>query len=188
MDWVGAVTAGAAGLAAALAGVNLYVSGRRELDKWTRETLVETFAVFLDASFKYSSACRGIFGHSLQMEERKQLQSAVLAAHDVENEALTRLRILAPPSVVEAAQTLMYAEYYLAEPGFLESTSADNSDTLIQPVYRGRAQFIEAARSALGLREITGTASFEKSAVWRNLRHTLNEAPKEDREDTDSSS
>ena len=36
---LGVATAGAAGLAAVLAGVNLYVSGRRELDKWTREAL-----------------------------------------------------------------------------------------------------------------------------------------------------
>jgi hypothetical protein len=186
MDWVGAVTAGAAGLAALLAGVNLYVSGRRELDKWTRETLIETFAVFLDASFKHASACRGMFGHSLQTEERNRLRSAVLAAHDVENEALTRLRLLAPPSVVVAAQTLMQAEYNLAEPCFLDSILIDNSDTLIQPVRRGRAQFIEAARSALGLREVTGTASFVENVVWRNLRHALNEAAKEDREDTNS--
>jgi hypothetical protein len=60
VNWVGAVTAGAASLAAVLAGVNLYVSGRRELNKWTRETLIEIFSLFLDASFKHASACRAI--------------------------------------------------------------------------------------------------------------------------------
>ena len=48
------MTGGAAGLAAVLAGVNLYVSGRRELHKWTREALVEALVIFLDTSFKQS--------------------------------------------------------------------------------------------------------------------------------------
>jgi hypothetical protein len=188
MNWVGAVTAGAAGLAAVLAGANLYISGRRELNKWTRETLVETIAVFLDASFKHTSACRAIFRHSPEIRERNRLRSAILAAHDVENEALTRLRLLASPSVVEAAQTLMDAEYDLAEPCFYNSIPVDNSDILVRPVNQGRAQFIEAARSALGLREVTGTGSFNTNVNWRNLRALLNEATKEDRKNTDSSS
>lgn len=189
MNWVGAVTAGAAGLAAVLAGVNLYVSGRREFDKWTRETLVETFAVFLDASFKHASACRAIFQLSPNMQERTRLRRAILAAHDVENETLTRLRLLAPPSVVEAAQRLLEAEYSLAQPCFLDSITIDTSDTLIRPVQQGRTQFIEAARSALGLREITGTGSFEKNVNWRKLRALLNEATQqEDRKDADSGS
>ena len=50
MNVVGAVTAGAARLAAILAGVNLYVSGRRKMNKWTRETLVGIFVAFLDAT------------------------------------------------------------------------------------------------------------------------------------------
>ena len=169
MNWVGAVTAGAAGLAAALAGVNLYISGRREFDKWTRETLVETFAVFLDASFKNTSACRAIFRLSPPLQERNRLRAAIIAAHDIENDALTRLRLLAPPSVVEAARTLLEAEYNLAEPCFSVPIPVDTSDILIQPVYHGRAQFIEAARLTLGLREVTGTGSFEKNVNWRDL-------------------
>ncbi len=129
-----------------------------------------------------------MFGHSLHTQERNRLRSAVLAAHDVENGALTRLRLLAPPSVVEAARALMEAEYNLAEPCFLDPIPIDNSDKLIRPVQRGRAHFIEAARSALGLREVSGTGSFEQYVSWRNLRHALNEAVKEDREDTDSGS
>jgi hypothetical protein len=54
---IGAIAAGAAGLAAVLAGVNLYVSGRRELNKWTRETLVELFVSFLETSFAHNH-CR----------------------------------------------------------------------------------------------------------------------------------
>jgi hypothetical protein len=180
MDWVGAVTAGAAGLAAVLAGANLYISGRRELDKWTRETLIETFAAFLDASFKHAGACGIIFRLSPEMQERNQLRSAILASHNMENEALTRLRLLAPPSVVDAARTLMEAEYNLAEPCFHDPVPVDASDILVPPVHRSRAQFIEAARSALGLREVTGAGSFDKNVSWRNLRVLLNEATKED--------
>jgi hypothetical protein len=182
MDWVGAVTAGAAGLAAVFAGVNLYLSGRRELDKWTRETLVETIATFLDASFKHASACRSIYRLSPEADELDRLRRASLAAHDLENESLTRLRLLAPSAVVEAARKLIESEYYLSEPCFLSPAPEDTSDVLIQPVHRNRAQFIEAARSALGLREKAGTGAFDKNVNWRNLRILVEEAQKEDNE------
>ena len=172
---VGAVTAGAAGLAAVLAGVNLYVSGRRELDKWTRETLVEIFVLFLDASFKHSTACRDILGEAPAPPERNRMRRAVIAAHDAENEALTRLRLLAPPQVVNDARALLDSEYFLAEPCFLEPPPAFGSDELMEPVRRGRVQFLESARSALGLRETRGTGEF-KNVSWRKFRIMLNES------------
>jgi hypothetical protein len=79
MDVIGAVTAGAAGLAALLAGVNLYVSGRRELDKWTREALVEALVVFLDSSFKQSGLCASFTSPSPRAEDSERLRTAVLS-------------------------------------------------------------------------------------------------------------
>jgi len=51
------VTAGAAGIAALLSGINLYVSGRREEHRWNREALIEAFVTFLGASFTLNAAC-----------------------------------------------------------------------------------------------------------------------------------
>jgi len=136
---VGAVTAGAAGLAAVFAGANLYLSGRRELNKWTRDTLVELFVAFLDASFKHGSACGAMLRTSPSDEQRDALRRAALAAHDLELETLTRLRLLAPPSAVAAAMALLQCEHLLAAPCFLELvTPPDDPETLFEPVRRAR--------------------------------------------------
>jgi hypothetical protein len=180
VGWVGAVTAGAAGIAAVLAGVNLYVSGRRELNKWTRETLVETLANFLDSSFNHSDACETIFMLSPKDQERNQLRSAIIAAQEAELEALTRLRILAPPSLVEGALTLLETEYRLAEHCCRDTIQSDTYYVLFNSTRQGRTRFIEAARSALGLRKITGTGSFDHGPgpSWITLRGIVREAEK----------
>ena len=176
MDWIGAATAGAAGLAAVLAGANLYLSPRQELDKWTRETLIEILTAFLDASFSHSSTCRKIHELAPALQERNELRRSVLAAHSKETEALTRLRILSPPSVVKAAHMLFEAEYRLSEPCFLGNASVDGYNALILPVRQCRAEFIEAARSALGLRNVTGTGFYESQVRWSILRRLLQES------------
>jgi hypothetical protein len=180
VDWVGAVTAGAAGIAAGLAGVNLYVSGRRELDKWARETLVEILTTFLDGSFNHWNACEAIHVLAPQIRELNQLRSAIIASHDTEIDALTRLRILAPPSLVDAALILLEAEYDLAAHCFLEVIQSDVYCKLRGCVNQSRGRFIEAARLALGLRKIAGTGSFDKGPgpSWTTLRGRLQEAEK----------
>jgi hypothetical protein len=180
VDWVGAVTAGAAGIAAVLAGVNLYVSGRRELDKWTRETLIETLAAFLDGSFNHSNACSAIFVFSSENQERNQLRSVIITAHDAEIEALTRLRILAPPALVEAALVLLEAEYSLAEHCFGDVIQSDAYHVLSDSTKQCRTRFIETARSALGLRNISGAGSFDigPGPSWTTLRGIVKEAEK----------
>jgi hypothetical protein len=173
VNWIGAVTAGAAGLAAVLAGVNLYVSGRRELDKWTRETLIEILALFLDASFKHASACRAISLGALARTELDRLRSAIFAAHAEENQALTRLRLMAPPRVVRDARILLESEYLLAKSCLLEVVSPEDYDVKINLVRQGRSQFLESARVALSLREPSGTGEFDTIASWNKLRFSL---------------
>jgi hypothetical protein len=170
MNVVGAVTAGAAGLAAILSGANLYLSGRRELDKWTRETLVEIFVLFLDASFKQTSASLAIMSELPPQLERNRLRQIILESHDKEKEALTRLRLMAPPRVVESARVLMDSEHALAEPCFMESLPIDSSADLIERVRQGRTRFLQSARSALGLRVTAGTGDFGETVSWRELR------------------
>ena len=150
----GAITAGAAGLAAVLAGVNLYVSGRRELNKWTRETLVEIFVIFLEASFAHNHACRTAEGILPRDAARHSLSADAVAAHDRETDILTWLRLLAPSRVVTTAEALHEAEHKLAEACFLSGeASAETPDIARILVRRARAAFLESARSTLRLRD-----------------------------------
>jgi hypothetical protein len=180
MNWIGIVSASAAGLAAILAAVNLYISDRRELNKWTRESLIETLTVFLDASFRHASACRKTYSASPDDYGTNKLRRAILAAHEIENSTLTRLRILAPPSVVQAAIKLLEVEYHLAEPCFRRSAENENSLAtyyqLIDSVHEQRQKFIQAARASLGLRHTSGTGIVDRSVRWSTLRELVNEA------------
>jgi hypothetical protein len=185
LNWVGVVTAGAAGLAAVLAGVNLYVSGRRELDKWTRETLIEVLALFLDASFKLASDCRASTREPLPQPELDRLRASIFAAHSAENRALTRLRLLATPRVVKDTQTLMESEYRLAESCLQEPFVQGDFDTRVNSVRQGRSRFLESARLALGLREATGTGDFDSNISWSTLRARSNISGVEQRDSAD---
>ena len=170
MDWVGVIAAGAAGLAAVLSGVNLYISGRRALDQWTRDSLLETFTVLLQASYEFATACRTILRDPPSVEKRERLHLEMLEAHAAEAQALTRLRLVGTPSAVNAARALFEAEYHLGEPCYSEQILLGQYDELIKPVHAHREQFIEAARAALGLRVTSGTGSFDKNVSWQNLR------------------
>ena len=162
-------------MAAVLSGVNLYVSGRRALDQWTRDSLLETLTELLQASFDFATACRVIMRDRPTSTKRERLRREMLEVHAVEAEALTRLRLVGTPSVVEAARALLEAEYRLAEPCFVEQVLLGQYDELIKPVHARRADFIEAARAALGLRATAGTGSFDKGVSWHNLRSLLAE-------------
>jgi hypothetical protein len=142
MTIVGAVTACAAGLAAIFAGANLYLSGRREFNKWTRDTLVELFVTFLDASFKHGSACGVMLRTSPPSSQRHSLQQAAVTAHELEVETLTRLRLLAPAEAVRAAMALLETERQVAAPCFLESVPQhEDPETLFQSVQQGPGTF-----------------------------------------------
>lgn len=164
---IGAVTAGAAGLAAVLAGVNLHVSGRRELNKWTREALVETFVVFLEASFAHNRACWTAEEIPPADVGPASLSAAVVAAHDLETDTLTRLRLLAPSRVVTAAEALHEAEHKLAEACFMRPPpSAEALDNARVPVRRARAAFLESARSTLRLRDTAAIGHRHHDTRW----------------------
>jgi hypothetical protein len=169
---IGAVTAGAAGLAAVLAAINLYVSGRRELNKWTREALIETFVTFLDASFRQNRACRTLAsGVSPTEEDRTRLHRAVVAAHDLQTDTLTRLRLLAPSRVVTAAEALHEAEHKLASVCIAEPRrSAEELEDARVPVRRARAHLLESARSTLRLRDTAAIGHHHHDAGWHEFR------------------
>jgi hypothetical protein len=181
MNVVGAVTAGAAGLAAVLSGVNLYVSGRREIDRWTRETLVEIFAAFLDASFMHGAACRALVRDSPD-PERQRLRADVVTAHYLEAHSLIRLWLLATSRVVTAARALIEAERALTAACFADTLpSTEDPEDLLEPVRLARERLIESARSVLRLRDPTGSDHYGRSASWRELRALAQDAEKQDK-------
>lgn len=172
MSVVGAVTAGAAGLAAVLAAVNLYVSGRRELSRWKRETLVEAFVTFLDASFGQNAACRTLTtsGITPTGQERNRLRAKVVAAHDIETDTLTRLRLLAPSKVVMAAEALHEAEHRLVAASFAEPVpAAEALEVIRMPVRRARANLLESARATLRLRDTAGITHHHHETGWHEF-------------------
>ena len=97
----------AAAIAAVLAGLGLYVSGRREHRQWLRNSLVDSYVNYLTASFE--SGGREVLQARLRGEQiaslGEYLQQAS-KAHDRQSDVLTRLRLIAPPAVVEAAVAL----------------------------------------------------------------------------------
>jgi hypothetical protein len=151
MDVIGAVTAAAAGLAAALSGFNLYVSGRRDFHKWRRDALVEAFVTFMQAGFNQTRACHAIATATMSFD-RDHLREIVVNGHDLESETLTRIRLLAPASVVKAAEMVHEAIHKQVEVFFAEPLPAaeirDSSEMLVR---HARTQFLDASRSALRL-------------------------------------
>ncbi|MBT2232199.1 hypothetical protein [Nonomuraea sp. NEAU-A123] len=101
----------AAACAAVLAGLNLFVTGRREQTKWSREVLVDTLAEFLTASYRCKDECKqaaAMKRAGLSDDDLKSHLDAASAVYDEQKDALTRLRLLAPPSVVKAANAVRY--------------------------------------------------------------------------------
>lgn len=175
MNVIGAVTASAAGIAAILAGINLYVSGRREQKKWIREALVETLVTFLDSSFKHGVAYRILSsGRSLQDLERRHLHATVVEAHDQQGEALTRLQLLGPPQLVEAADALHDREHAMAAACFGEPASAVEVAEAVEDarisIQRAREQVLKAARRAIRLGDIAGISDVH-DADWEEFRY-----------------
>ena len=116
MNVVGYVTAAAAGLAAILSAINLWLSGRRELNRWAREALVEALVSFFDTSFKLRSSCRElIFLAPNKDSEARAIRRIIVAAHDLETDTLTRLRLLAPSRVDKAAEALHEADHNIID-------------------------------------------------------------------------
>jgi hypothetical protein len=111
MDLAGVVSAVAATAAALLAGLNLYVTGRRQDVVWARETLVDAFERFLTASFAVNEACREgarIHAQNGNPEELRRVKlEALTALHSAQMPTLTRIRLLSTPAAAAAANACM---------------------------------------------------------------------------------
>jgi hypothetical protein len=175
MDVVGAVTAGAAVLAATLAAVNLYITGRREVHKWTREALVEALVLFLDTSIRQGGICAAVVTrNSFPDPERDSLRRDAIAVHDLQTETLTRLRLLAPSRVVAAAHALHEAGHELMSVCFATPSQSPETNARAQAlVQHTRQQFLESARSTLRLTDTAVIQHSPGSASWHEFRSSI---------------
>jgi hypothetical protein len=146
----------AASVAATLAGLNLYLSGRREHTRWARDTLVDILVAFLDASFASKDAVQYALraGRPGSLEERN-FESYAEEARTAELEMRsmqTRLRLLASPAVVESAQLLRVAtrKYIALLKADEPVTESDDSD-MKRHLWRLRQDFINEAKTMLSL-------------------------------------
>jgi hypothetical protein len=170
---VGAVTAAAAGLAAILSAANLWVAGRRELDRWAREALVEALVSFFDTSFKLRSSCRKLIFLTPEAESAiQELRLEIVEAHDLETDTLTRLRLLAPSRVVIAAEDLHEADHNIIDTYFAESPQAEFRQALVSTRI-ARTQFLSAARSAFRLRDTAAIRHRHDGTSWSRFRDSM---------------
>ncbi len=144
------VTAWAALLAAvasiATLLVTTIVSGHREQRRWAREALTDAFVAYLDASWRSSDALRrGAGPDPADPARASELQAAKSACEEMRTQ-LTRLRLLASPSVAEAGQHLLRSQRRAIEGAALPG------DPLLQDVSKGRQMLIQTAKTEMGLR------------------------------------
>jgi hypothetical protein len=107
------LSAAAATLAAALAAINLYVLGRRERNRWLRETLIDEYSAYLNASFRATSTAKKyaeLESQEADSEPRKTVDREVKDFHSQQMDILTRLRLLAPAEAVDAATEVHQAD------------------------------------------------------------------------------
>ena len=144
----------AAAIAAVLAGLGLYVSGRREHRQWLRNSLVDSYVNYLTASFE--SGGREVLQARLRGEQiaslGEYLQQAS-KAHDRQSDVLTRLRLIAPPAVVEAAVALHTVDHLVADTALASSAVPDNDtwQQLRQHQSSAQSAFVDQVRHSLRL-------------------------------------
>lgn len=150
------LSAVAASVAATLAAVNLYVAGHREHAKWARDALADIMVSFLDAGFRSKDAVQ----HAIRQHRMDSPSESVIDAYADEAKAAeremrrtqTRLRLLAPPEVVDAAQILRVAtKHYIALLNEDRQVMYDRDTQMRQHLWDLRQDFITRAKTALAL-------------------------------------
>lgn len=169
--WDFAITiAGAATalVAAGFSGITLYLTGRRETRQWLRDSVLDALTQFLDASFAglgqsvYDTLrAPGFDGNTDEFLEQSRV------AHREQNDALTKLRLLASDPVVRAAEALHVADDAIAEallgPGPVPDPP--ELDILRSRQKQAREELIIRARRLLGLH---GGVPVESPVVFRS--------------------
>ena len=150
------LSAVAAAIAVIVSGVALVLTGRREHRKWLRDSLMDAYVDFLGASFNRGSGRARRLRLSNQAPDARalrSLQERASGVHADSNESLTRLRLIAPASVVKAAEQLHTADddrWYAAA----EATPVPNEDEWRRLQARqneARERFLNEARHSIRL-------------------------------------
>jgi hypothetical protein len=144
----------AATVAAVLAGLTLYVSGRREHRRWLRNSLVDSYVNYLTASFQ--SGGREVLQARLRGEQVTSLdeyRQHASRAHDRQTDVLTRLRIIAPPEMVKAAEALHMVDHLVVDSALAGSAVPDDDIWQQLRLKQSSAQsdFVDQARHSLRL-------------------------------------
>lgn len=145
------VAAVAASLAAVLSGFSLWIGGRREERRWRRDAIVDTLVLLLDSSFASPGdvLMRKRKAGTLSDEDRH----LAAQAHTAGISALTRLRVIASPAVVEEAEHLHMADdtgsdMVLEHPDIPDDLAWSR---MVEERRRRRDRLLHASRKELGL-------------------------------------
>ena len=146
----------AATVAAALAGINLYVSGRRENTRWIRKILVDAYTNYLGVSFETTDTCSKVLHIRMSGEHHEQeledLRTRIGLAHDEQTATLTRLRLLSTRQVVEAAEEVHRTDHAVVELVFQGiPVSPDVVRDARLSAHDSRERMVRAARASMKL-------------------------------------
>jgi len=178
------ISAIAASAAAVFAGVNLWISGRREHSQWARQALVESLVEFMNASFNVTRACAQ--GRQLGKQEGRQGELQELkqktedALHEMQMPIVTRLRLLCPPGVADAALVLHAQDHVRIALTFERNRFRPDAfkqarETAWRDLREARVSMINEARAALRLPRNARFPAFDEDPEVRALR-SLNDA------------
>jgi hypothetical protein len=155
----------AATLAAVLSCGTLYLTGRREHRRWLRDSLVEAYVEYVEASFAGRPArtlelraAQDDAGVADQKEKSDEARERAMAS-------LTRLRLIAPNDVVAAAEKLYFADVDAIAVAFNGPVPPDDTWRAARQHQREcRDRFIGEVRKSLGVARQAGVSL---SGPWR---------------------
>lgn len=145
------LAAAAATIAAVLSGLGLWVGGRREERRWRRDALVDALVQVLDSSF--ASPGEELMRRRSRGDLTTEDRAAAAEAHAAGISALTRLRLMAGPDVVEAAELLHMADDTGSDMVLSQAEVPDEAtwSALVGERRALRDRLLSAARRELGL-------------------------------------
>lgn len=155
------ISAGAAALAAVLAGLNLVYSGRRERQRWIRETLVDLLVTYLDASFTWARAAIRLPDGGDDTPARREISDA----HATQDAALTKLRLMTGKAMLDAAFDLHAANHAFERALAMDPPAADEEvEQLREQLWQARNRYVECGKRTIGLsRDQSRTVAADRS-------------------------
>lgn len=152
------VAAAAAVVAAALTGINLYLSGKRQHVSWTRQALEKSCVDFLTAHYEHWDSCaalEALADGSRSHQGESELRESLLDSDRTMRQCITRFRVLTSQALVTSALELHRYNVARRERLDATSTSVARPEPLSEGRKRCRNQFVEAAQRTLRIARAT---------------------------------